>query len=233
MKRPIIAMFTSKTDEQYHKISQDYMSALWDHGAIGVPVVLSDDEDYVNEIAEIFDGYLFCGGSDIDPMLYGEEKDEKTENICSIRDKCELAVFQKVYKSDKPILGICRGLQMMNVALGGSLYQHIEGHRQADEPRSIHEQAVLVEKDSFLMDIIGENKIFVNTYHHQAIKNLSSELTIDAFAEDGIVEAVHAESRRFCLGVQWHPENFYRLEKSASDIFAGFVKTCVQPYAQI
>ena len=232
MNRPIIAMFTSKQDEQYHLISQDYMGALWDHGALGVPVLLRDDDEYVSEIAESFDGYMFCGGGDVDPALYGEIKEERTANICSIRDRCELEVFEKVYKAGKPILGICRGLQIMNVALGGSLYQHIEGHRQADEPRSIHEQAVLVEKDSFLMDIIEENKIFVNTYHHQAIKKLSSELTTDAFAEDGVIEAVHAKDKRFCLGVQWHPENFYRLEKSASKIFESFVKACIQPTAQ-
>ena len=233
MNRPKIAMFTSKQDEQYHKISQDYMSALWDHGALGVPVLLRDDGEYVGEIAETFDGYMFCGGGDVDPTLYGEIKEEKTKNICSIRDRCELAVFEKVYKADKPILGICRGLQIMNVALGGSLYQHIEGHKQADEPRSVHEQAVLVENDSFLINLISENKIFVNSFHHQAIKKLADELLVDAVAEDGVIEAVHAKNKRFCLGVQWHPENFYNLDKNASAIFDSFVKACIQPTAQI
>lgn len=222
--RPKIALTMSMLDEEYFKAHTDYFEAVWDHGGIAATVPYREDEEYINEIVNEFDGFIFCGGSDIDPKYYNEECTQ-SENICSKRDSFESKLFKKAYSENKPILGICRGIQGMNVFLGGSLIQHIEGHRQ-DMSREKCAHSVKIMSDGMLFKIAGSDIAQVNTFHHQAIKALAPSLAIDALSPDGIIEAVHDTGRNFCLGVQWHPENIYRNNNEASALFLAFVNAC-------
>ena len=135
-------------------------------------------------------------------------------------------MLSKIYELNKPILGICRGLQMLNVFLGGSLNQNIPDHSQSAK-RSTHEQRVSVIKSSPLFEIVQKETIFTNSFHHQSIKSLGKSLNIDAIADDGCIEAVHSLDHRYCFGVQWHPENFYTLDESSRAIFTSFINACI------
>ena len=216
--RPKIALTMSMLDEEYFNAHTDYFEAVWDHGGIAATVPYREDEEYINEIVNEFDGFIFCGGSDIDPKYYNEECTQ-SENICSKRDSFESKLFKKAYCENKPILGICRGIQVMNVFLGGSLIQHIDGHKQ-DAARDVCAHSVLLK--SMLSDIMCTEEIDVNSFHHQAIKQLAPSLEIDAVSPDGIIEAVHDKTRKFCLGVQWHPEIYYTEDEDAAKIFRAF-----------
>ena len=211
-------------------VNQDYLNAIWKAGAIPTLLMPSIDGDYINEVVETFDGFLFCGGTDIDPSYYGEEING-AKNICSARDVFEKALFDAAYKTGKPILGICRGMQVINVFLGGSLYQHIEGHVQST-PRSERTHSVKLEKSSQLFDLIGEEKIEVNTFHHQLVKQLAEGLAIDAMTDEGYIEAYHHTAYPFMLCVQWHPEAYYDYCDTSVRIFRAFIEACGKLYEQ-
>jgi len=223
--KPLIALLTSIDEKNLVTINRDYLNAVYMSGGIGVVLPQDNIEARLDEYEEIFDGFLFCGGADIDPKYYGEEKHPETKNVCSFRDEFEYSLFHKVYPSGKPILAICRGEQVINVFLGGSLHQHIEGHSQSTS-RYITEQRVFVKKDSMLYNIVGEEEIYTNSFHHQCVNLLGKGLACDAVSDDGYIEAWHSEEHPFCLGVQWHPENFYSLDASSSKIFDAFVSAC-------
>ena len=214
----------SMQDSEYFKAHTDYYEAIWDCGGIAATVPYRDDDKFISEIAEEFDGFLFCGGSDIDPAYYGSEN-LHSKNICSARDKLEYALFNKVYPLNKPILGICRGMQAMNVFLGGTMIQHIDGHLQTTD-RFIHEQNVIIKSSGKLYDIFKSENILTNSFHHQALDKIGNGLTVCAHSTDGIAEAVCAENHPFCIGVQWHPENFYKYDGQTAELFRAFVDAC-------
>lgn len=220
-----IALLASRDGEGRVCVSPAYFNALWHCGAIGSAIPHRTDEDFISQVAEKFDGFIFCGGDDLNPELYGEENQGLSKNICSVRDGFEKALFKKVYALDKPILGICRGEQAMNVFLGGSLYQHIDGHSQTTPIRE-RVQTTLLERGSLLHEIVQEDEILTNTFHHQNIKELAEPLVCDARSSDGYIEAVHAPERHFCLGVQWHPEAYFEDDSSSVKIFEAFVDAC-------
>ncbi len=226
MKRINIALSATVNDEGFVKVNCAYLDAV--RGAGGIPSVLSPklDNAYIENICETSDGFIFCGGEDIDPKYYGEEKSEKPGNICSTRDRFEEKLFSAAYKTGKPILAICRGMQVVNVFLGGSLHQHIDGHVQA-EARCVPTHTVTLEADGLLRIILGQERITVNSFHHQTIKKLAPSLFCDAIsANDGYVEAFHHISHPFLLGVQWHPECYFELSETSSRIFKEFIRAC-------
>jgi putative glutamine amidotransferase len=172
------------------------------------------------------DGFLFCGGEDIDPKYYGEEKSRLLGNICSVRDEYEEKMFAAAYKTGKPILGICRGMQVINVFLGGSLHQHVDGHKQA-ESRDARTHTVELCESGVLRKILGESAIAVNSFHHQIVKRLAADLICNATStNDGYIEAFHHKEHPFLLGVQWHPECYFELSETSSKIFDEFIKAC-------
>ena len=229
MKRPVIALMASHDNDHSVCASEHYLNAIWASGGVGCVLPYNSDEQRIHEIVEYFDGFLFCGGSDIDPSYYNEEKHEKTDVSCPERDRFEHAIFTEIYKSGKPILGICRGAQIINVFLGGTLHQHIEGHVQST-PLGDTKQTVHLEKGTLLHRIIGDDTIYTNTFHHQNVKALADGLICNAVSEDGYIEAYHDANHSFCLGVQWHPEAYYSSSESSSRIFDVFInasrKTC-------
>lgn len=224
MYRPQIAILPS-IDGDRLTIKGRYLAAIWEAGGVGVVLEPTTDAEKIQEYASMFDGFLISGGVDIDPKFYGEEKKFDNVEIDSARDAFESLAIPAFFATGKPMLGICRGLQAMNVFLGGTLYQHIDGHKQTESGDTVT-HAVDLASDGLLYDIVRCESIAVNTFHHQAIKDLSTKLCIDACSHDGYIEAVHAKDRKFCLGVQWHPEIYRQKDENMQKLFLSFVNAC-------
>ena len=173
------------------------------------------------------DGILFTGGSDITPSFYAEEKDNKCGKTNPKRDKLEKEIFDEFYKTGKPIMGICRGMQFINVCLGGKIYQDItdmqkEKHMDAKKLFKNHHH-VKIERDSFLYKLSGKEDILVNSTHHQAVKTLGENLKTAATSYDGFIESYESISHPFCIGVQWHPEHIFKNDALQRKMIAEFV----------
>ncbi len=225
MKKPIIGIMPSH-DGDYMKLKKTYHEAIWSSGGIPLTLSYTTDEKRLREYVDACDGFLFSGGLDINPALYGEEIKFDSVEIDTARDDFEGAIFPLVYASNKPVLGICRGIQSLNVFLGGSLYQHIDGHSQTPVPGSQPTQRVKVTEGSMLGMITSREELMINTFHHQAIKDVAECFVIDAVSDDGIIEAVHHRERDFFLAVQWHPEMYFTSDEPMQKLFAAFVEKC-------
>ena len=209
----------------------NYMEALEESGAIPIILPFSDNKENIIEICKKIDGLLVTGGQDVNPNLYDEEKIEECGTVCDIRDRMEKLYLGEMFKLDKPVFGICRGLQFLNVYMGGSLYQDIAmqfptkiNHRQKppfDKP--VHNVQL---KDGILKDLYKEDEIAVNSYHHQGIKKLGKNLQVLAFSEDDIIEAIQVKNKKFIMAVQWHPEYMYKTDDKQRKLFELFVKQC-------
>lgn len=197
-----------------------------------LPMELQADD--LRELCGRFDGFLLTGGQDVDPGLYGERADGACGEISPARDRMEKIVFDKAYGDDLPILGICRGIQFINVLMGGTLYQDlpseyrgtpIVGHQMTPPyDRVVHTVEIVF--GTPLGGLLNRKELGVNSYHHQAVRNLAQDLTPMAYAMDGIVEAVYCESRKFLWAVQWHPELNYKAEPASGLIFSEFIRNC-------
>jgi putative glutamine amidotransferase len=186
-------------------------------------------------VVESVDGLLLTGGDDVDPALFGEAPHASYEASEPGRDRFELELLRRALAADLPVFAICRGLQVLNVAAGGTLIQDIPSEPGAYAPHSVYPPAtqmahdVVVRPGSRLADLMGprlsSGRCAVNSRHHQAIRRLGSDLTVTATAPDGIVEGVESSASRFCLGVQWHPESFHRTEEF-DELFRAFVEAC-------
>ena len=200
-----------------------YFNALWDAGAIPSYVAYSTDPERIAEYVEEFDGFLFAGGVDVHPKHDGEEIKFDSVEVLEARDDFELALYAAAIRSGKPILGICRGVQLINVAAGGSLYQHIDGHSQ-EESGTVQTQRVILEKDTPLYEMSGgAESVAVNTFHHQAVKRIADGFLPMAWSDEGICEGIYCPSHKFLMGVQWHPEIFYKNDITAQNLFKEFI----------
>ena len=224
--RPLVGIAPSR-DGDKTMMAMRYMDAVWYAG--GLPMVLSytTDPEKLAEYARICDGFLFSGGVDVDPVRYGEEKQFDSVEIDEMRDTFEEALFKAIYPTKKPILGICRGIQSINVWMGGTLHQHLEGHRQS-APAQEPTHSIQIREGSMLHRLCGKTEVMVNTFHHQAIKTPAPALTVDAVSPDGIIEAVHEEGHPFLFAMQSHPEFYYSKEGDDHSlaIFTAFVNAC-------
>ncbi|MEX2270215.1 MAG: gamma-glutamyl-gamma-aminobutyrate hydrolase family protein [Vicinamibacterales bacterium] len=209
----------------------DYVSALEKAGA---EVRTVDSSVSVDAAMSGVDGVLLTGGQDVDPALYGEERHPTTQDDEPGRDDLELAIAKRALAADLPMLAICRGIQVLNVAAGGSLVQDIPseiGHlvpHDIREPRDKEAHSVRVKPGTRLAEALGSelnehSETLVNSRHHQAIERVAPGLAVTAVAPDGLAEAVEKEDARFCVGVQWHPENFH-----ASGRFKGLFEALVR-----
>ena len=188
-------------------IPMSYVNAVTHAG--GRPLLVPPAEDAVDETLDALDGLIFSGGSDIDPTLYGADAHPETTGIRPDRDRGELALMQAALERDMPILAVCRGFEVMNVARGGDLIQHLpdvvghEDHKHT--PGVFADHDVDVESRSRLGELLGD-RAPVKSHHHQGVARLGEGLEPVAWAEDGTVEGLEDPSRRFALGVLWHPE---------------------------
>ncbi len=237
MKKPIIAITSSmdlnpdRLNDNRTMVSLDYSNSVINSGGIPVILPITDNFEVIKEQVKYFDGLILSGGGDPDPNLYGEDCLQELGDITPERDTFELAILEEFLKTKKPILGICRGLQLMNVFYGGTLYQDIKyvdtniQHKQkwlADLPT--HDINIL--ENNILFEIFGK-KARTNSFHHQMIKDLGRELTSIATANDGVIEAIQNKNYPFFYGVQWHPEMMAsRGNLGMKKIFDKFIESC-------
>lgn len=232
---PVIGLVPLYDDEKdSYWMLPGYMTGLEHEGAIPVMMPLTDQDAVICQLAETLDGFLLTGGHDIDPAVYGEQPLEACGEPCRMRDEMERKLLDTVLKLDKPVFGICRGIQYLNAYLGGTLYQDLPGqhpgvlehHMKPPYDRPVH--SVLIVQNSLLYRILGRDTLDVNSYHHQAVKKLAPGLEAMAYTQDGLVEAVSLPGRRFVVATQWHPEFSWRVDESSRKLLAAFVEACRQ-----
>lgn len=211
-----------------------YLHGIERAGGLPLVLPLTGGEEELGQLAAVCDGFLFTGGHDVDPARYGEEPLGIPLELCPERDAMEFRLLELLLPTDKPILGICRGLQLLNAALGGSLYQDLPAqrgnaieHRQKP-PYSRPSHEVRVVPDTPLRALTGADAILVNSCHHQGVKTLAPPLSVMAIAGDGLIEAVYLPDKRFVWAVQWHPEFMPVGDEISARLFRAFVESCTR-----
>lgn len=230
--KPIIGI-TLDWDGGIYRLNEAYVKAVIDAGGIPVclPYVEAEDGE---RIIQAIDGLLLTGGGDVNPILFGEEPLPNLGRVLTKRDEREIQWTNIALRRNIPILAICRGMQVLNVALGGTVYQDLYAQKKGKlllhSQTSAREETshfVHLHEKSRLQQIMGTKKILVNSFHHQAVKEIAEELAIVGVASDGIVEAVEHSSHPFCIGVQWHPEALaLGGNEQAFKLFQSFVAAC-------
>jgi putative glutamine amidotransferase len=211
----------------WYALRENYCAAVVRAG--GLPVLLPHETDQVAAYLGLLDGVVVTGGAfDVDPALFGATTRHEKVTTKDRRTEFELAITRAALAADKPVLGICGGQQLLNVALGGTLVQHIPdeipgalAHEQPN-PRTEAGHNVSVAAGSLLHRITGMRELPVNSAHHQAVKTVAPGMVVDATAADGVIEGIEDPGRRFCLGVQWHPE--YAISPGDLSIFTAFIR---------
>ena len=197
---------TMSMDAQNYYIRQRYIQYMTQFCGNAMPIILpiTDNTAVIREYAREIDGLILTGGDDIDPELYGERKEKACGVVHRLRDEFEIALTRETTLTGKPVLGICRGMQVINVTLGGTLWQDIDVTNHADTSCFVPSHKVLL--SGRMREIIGCDTILTNSYHHQSVKSLGMGLTAVAFSADGHIEAVWGKDYSFLCGVQWQPE---------------------------
>ena len=230
--KPTIGITFSENIE--NTSDNNYIRAIEKHGGVACPL-------YPGAPPEAFrglKGLLLTGGRDIDPIHYGEEEHETTD-IDLERDELELPLCKRAMEENLPVFGICRGIQIMNVAIGSSLYQdipsqftdHLTHKILVNTNDSWHD--IQIQRSSLLNQITGETIAEVNSRHHQSLKVIGEGFTVTAQSKDGIIEAIEDTSKRFMLGVQYHPERMFKkpgsleLQKHSAKLFTAFINACL------
>lgn len=213
-----------------HFIHDDLIRAVTAAGGVPLLVPCSQDEDCLSAYLEAVDGLIFSGsGADLHPRHYGEEPVPALGRLNPERLDFELALARLALAGSLPLLGICGGLQTLNVAAGGTLYQDLPSQRpealqhKPDIPSSQPAHSVSLAEDSRLAEIVGSSTLQVNSTHHQAVKDVAEVFAARALAPDGVVEAVEVPGERFILGIQWHPEYMAPQCPASRAIFEAFV----------
>ena len=215
------------SNQPWYALRENYFAAVTRAG--GLPVALPHDPQQAAAYAEALDGLLVTGGDfDVDPSLFGASARHRSVTTKDRRTAFELALTREAMQRDMALLGICGGQQLLHVALGGALIQHIPdevaealAHEQPN-PRTEPGHTVTVAPDTLLHRIVGVAEMPVNSAHHQAAKDAPDGVVINARAADGVIEGIEAVGKRFCLGVQWHPE--YAISPADARIFDAFVR---------
>ncbi len=230
--KPIIGIFPSYCSETKRiYLNNQYLDGIINSGGIPYVIPMSSDQKTVYEIIKNIDGLVLSGGYDIDPKHYGQENSGKSVQISDFTDECEAVLIRLAVEADMPILGICRGMQALNVFCGGSLMQDIPSEKgfavihRLDKPNvAFHD--ITVEKESPLSKATGFGTHKVNSYHHQAVKDIALDFSVAATAEDGIIEAIYHKNKKFILGIQWHPERNQENVSVNKKILDEFINVC-------
>jgi len=217
---PLIGISCGRSATGAVNLSSAYTDAIARAGGIPVVLPIIDDQALAESLLAKLDGIVFSGGPDLDPAEFGEEVWNETVSIDAVRDRSDLLFARTALASGKPILAICRGEQLMNVVLGGTLYQDIPTQVDTMIKHSGFDHRIGVEKGSVLYDLFGQDSLTVNSSHHQAVKDPAPGIRITAHAPDGIVEAYEYEN---VLAVQFHPERMVQTDASWLALFRHFV----------
>ncbi len=232
--RPLIGITTfvmQNPRKPFAAVSRNYERSVQRAGGTPLLLPISTDKDVLDDYISLIDGLLITGGEkDVNPQLYGENPIKELEMIFPERDECEMYLFEKALKKNIPILGICRGMQLMNVAAGGSLYQDIFsqlpdvlGHLPLKMPVDELYHQVNLEADSLVAEIFATTRMMVNSFHHQAVKEVADSFAITARSDDNIIEAIEHRSHAFVVGIQWHPEDLTARHPQFRKLFDAFI----------
>lgn len=210
-------------------VSDAYIQAIKYIGALPLILPMVKSRKVISDYVSLCDGFLFCGGGDITPLLFGEEPAIGIGETDYTLDLFQIRLMQMVLESKKPVLAICRGMQVLNVACGGTICQDLHllddtiNHMQTSSSRQDISHKVTFEPDSKLCHIIG-NFAYTNSFHHQVIGTLGEHLIASGHTGDGVIEAIEMPSHPFAVGVQWHPESMYKSSDSMRQLFHAFFR---------
>lgn len=209
--------------------STDYVKAIEACGASALIIPITTDIDAAVRVLSMCDGFFVTGGQDVNPACYGEDRLPQCGANAPLRDMMEPSLFRYAKEHDMPTMCVCRGIQSMNVSLGGTLYQDLPTQNPSDikhrmaVPFDRFEHDVEFPEDSPLFKILEKNTIKVNSTHHQAVKRVADNMKPAAFAPDGVIEAIYYPEKKFFLGLQWHPEMLYTKDPDSKKIYQAFV----------
>lgn len=233
-RRPIIGITTSnqkQAKKTYTIVSNNFCTSVQMAG--GTPILLSlcVNQEVLDSYLDIMDGLIITGGDEaVNPFLYGENPIPAVKSTCPSRDEFEMHLYKGAFNRSIPILGICRGLQIMNVAEGGSLYQdiftqkqNVLGHLPPDMPVDELYHSVRLTENSILKKIFQRDELGVNSFHHQAVRKLAPDFNGTAVSEDDLVEGIEHRTKKFVVGVQWHPEDLTAKHPHFLDLFKALV----------
>ncbi|HZW83575.1 MAG TPA: gamma-glutamyl-gamma-aminobutyrate hydrolase family protein, partial [Candidatus Deferrimicrobium sp.] len=232
--KPVIGITASHIEEEINTYPREYyINAVLRAGGIPILLPIVTEAEIAEHYLTLINGLILSGGSDVGPAHFGQEPVKGTGRVYWERDCFELTLTQRALDLNMPILGICRGAQVLNIAAGGDIYQDIytqlDGvceHSQKAE-RSIPWHTVALLQDSKLGSVFGSGEIRVNSFHHQAIKTVAAGFKIVAKAKDGIIEGIEATKHKFVIGVQWHPEALVK-DKASVSLFTALIKASSQ-----
>lgn len=209
-----------------------YMDGITEAGGLPLMLPLTQEEAAIRQLAQTFDGFLLTGGQDVSPALYGAKAHPRCGETCPARDAMESLLLREALQLEKPVFGICRGIQFLNAALGGTLYQDLPSEHPSPEqhhqtpPYHLPAHQVHILPDTPLHRLLGKDRLAVNSYHHQAVRSLAPSLQAMAQAPDGLIEAVWMPSKPFVWAVQWHPEFSHETDPDSRKLFRAFVQSC-------
>ncbi|MBR6667723.1 MAG: gamma-glutamyl-gamma-aminobutyrate hydrolase family protein [Clostridia bacterium] len=235
--RPVIGLTHSiQQDEKRLMMPMSYSNVIRKAGGTPILLPITRDTEVIQAYAGLVDGVLFSGGEDVDPAYFGEDQLWACGDVLPLRDEFELTLCRLLLEKhpNKPILGICRGEQVLNVAAGGTLYQDLKSQLPGCIAHSQHQIApytshkVTIEAGSQLHAIYRSTTLATNSFHHQAVKDIAPSLTVTARASDGVIEAFEMPGHPYFIGVQWHPERLVEREENAAhkQLFKSFVDAC-------
>lgn len=231
--RPVIGLIPLYDDEkESYWMLPGYMKVIELCGALPIMLPLTNNTEELDLLFDMVDGILLTGGHDVGTDVYGEKAVKECGITCKLRDDMEGYLLDKSLAVNKPVLGICRGIQFMNAHLGGTLYQDLPTQHKSDvehhmtKPYDIPIHNVTVLNNTLLSKIIGAGEYAVNSYHHQAVKDLAPDIDVLATSEDGLVEAISVNGQKFAVGVQWHPEFSYEKDENSIKLIQAFIDAC-------
>ena len=239
--KPLIGISAEMSKDQDHFwLPFVYVETILKYGGLPLMIPVMGDEN-LDELSLRLDGLFITGGEDIDPSYYGEDPHLKLGKIAPEIDQMESELVKRMLELDKPYIGVCRGLHMLNIVQGGSMYQDMHDQREEHSylhlqkgPRTYRSHEVELELDSKIGKILGEEKFRVNSFHHQSCKDVGRDLRVVARATDGNIEAMESKTHSFAFGFQWHPEEFAMAgDETSGKIFEAFIKQAVKRRKEI
>ena len=229
--QPIIGIICGlDTDNQNYNLGRKYVDAIIEEAGLPILIPVGNDVVTIDSIMKLCDGLMFVGGSDVDPWYFSQEPQFPTKKIDPERDNFEIELIKSALRELKPLLGICRGMQVINIAAGGDIYQDLSGQKKGvfiheqNAPRWHPTHKIKIHPETKLERILGRNELRVNSFHHQAVRKVAPGFKISALSGDGVIEGIEHDSLEFALGIQWHPEELIKTNTLSKNLFAGLIE---------